>query len=402
MKSLCRLLRIAGLATFAVCLFTGGALRAADGDSSAPRAGVDNSPGAEAAKTLSQVTGIAISPLLGTAGIGAWRYFESKSADRVRLPWYAQPWFWGPALLIVGLCALKDAGGVVIPTPLKKPIDVLELFENKASGLLATGAIVPIALKTFHALDAGAGAAINDAAGHFAAIDLSWLGNLIIAPAALIVYGAVWLVSHTVHVFITLSPFGALDAALKSARAALLASVAGTHWLHSGLGAAWAGAIAIVCLLLAPWAFRLTVMGGAFGWDVLTFRNKRFTPAASGLPAFANVKVGNAPRRSFGVVRRGERGGFIFAWRPWLIFPSRTEALPAGRYFIGDGALYNEVQRDADSGSETLFNLPPRCNGHERAIAELYAFDGVRPAGLRAVWAWFKSLFTGTPEVSAQ
>ena len=75
-------------------------------------------PGIAAAETLSQVTGIAISPLLGVGAVGAYRYIQTPSAQRAKLSWYAQPWFWGPALLIVGLCFLKDALGPAVPTAL--------------------------------------------------------------------------------------------------------------------------------------------------------------------------------------------------------------------------------------------------------------------------------------------
>jgi hypothetical protein len=86
-------------------------------------------PGTAAAETISQVTGIAISPLLGTAGIGAVRYFRTPEAQRDKLSWYAQPWFWGPALALIALVALKDSVGTALPPALKKPFDVAEVFE---------------------------------------------------------------------------------------------------------------------------------------------------------------------------------------------------------------------------------------------------------------------------------
>ena len=52
-------------------------------------------------------------------------YATTPEAERARLSWYAQPWFWGPALLVVGLCFLKDALGPAVPTALKKPVDDL-------------------------------------------------------------------------------------------------------------------------------------------------------------------------------------------------------------------------------------------------------------------------------------
>src|SRR4051812_30078379 len=77
-------------------------------------------PGAEFAHNLSVLTGVAISPLLGTGAYGAIKYWKSPAAQRAQLPWFAQPWFFVPALLLVGLCLLKDTAGTALPTAMKK------------------------------------------------------------------------------------------------------------------------------------------------------------------------------------------------------------------------------------------------------------------------------------------
>src|SRR5262245_8751542 len=64
-------------------------------------------PGAEFAHNLSVLTGVAISPLLGTSAYGAIKYYKTPAAQRAALPWFAQPWFFGPALLLVAVCLLK-------------------------------------------------------------------------------------------------------------------------------------------------------------------------------------------------------------------------------------------------------------------------------------------------------
>src|SRR6185295_9560396 len=45
-------------------------------------------PGIEAAQTLSMITGVAISPLLGVGAVGAWKYFETPEDKRANLVWY--------------------------------------------------------------------------------------------------------------------------------------------------------------------------------------------------------------------------------------------------------------------------------------------------------------------------
>lgn len=73
-------------------------------------------PGAPIAGAISTVTGMAISPLLGTGAYGAYQYFNASTPEqKAALPWFAQWAFFGPALLIVGACAAKDALGAAVP-----------------------------------------------------------------------------------------------------------------------------------------------------------------------------------------------------------------------------------------------------------------------------------------------
>ncbi|HEY6167792.1 MAG TPA: hypothetical protein VI454_07110, partial [Verrucomicrobiae bacterium] len=124
-------------------------------------------PGAALAQTITTVTGIAISPLLAMSCIGAWQYFHAKKKDD--LPFYAQLWFWLPGLLVAGAAALKDTAGAATPPGLKKPLDVAEAVENKLSGLVAAGALVPIVTSTFHHAQT-ADASLSLAGAGFAAI----------------------------------------------------------------------------------------------------------------------------------------------------------------------------------------------------------------------------------------
>src|SRR6266545_7952096 len=66
-----------------------------------------NTPGVELAQTLSTVTGVAISPLLGVGAVGAWKYYHTPPEKRARLPWFAQPAFWIPALVLVAIVGIK-------------------------------------------------------------------------------------------------------------------------------------------------------------------------------------------------------------------------------------------------------------------------------------------------------
>ncbi|MEI6108074.1 MAG: hypothetical protein WCR49_13825, partial [Opitutae bacterium] len=101
-------------------------------------------PGIELATMASQITGIAISPMLGVSGVGAYQWWGAHTeAEKAALPWFAQVSFWLPALLLVGVCAAKDTIAPLLPPGMKKPLDVAETVENKISGLVAAGAVVP-------------------------------------------------------------------------------------------------------------------------------------------------------------------------------------------------------------------------------------------------------------------
>ena len=141
------------------------------------------------------------------------------AAARAALPWYAQMSFWLPALAIVGAVAAKDSLGAVLPPGWKKPLDVLETVENKATGLIAAGAIIPFTMDAFsklmvaHLPAAEPTAATGLAMIHLGAIDLSWLLNLLTVPFGIAVFAVVWMASHAINVLILLSPWGAIDAA---------------------------------------------------------------------------------------------------------------------------------------------------------------------------------------------
>src|SRR5690606_13952615 len=74
---------------------------------------------------------------------------------------------------------------------------------------------------------------------HVGAIDGAWFLSLLTVPVGLAIFLIVWMASHAINVLILLSPWGAIDAALKTARTALLGLivVAATMdpWISAGL-----------------------------------------------------------------------------------------------------------------------------------------------------------------------
>jgi hypothetical protein len=371
---------------FAVCLLILPAVKAA---APAPPRLAKNSTLTDLSAAVSQITGIAISPLLGMGAVGAYKWFNAGSdAAKAQLPWFSQPWFWLPALLLVGVCFAKDSLGPMVPTALKKPLDIAEVFENKISGLVATGAIVPLAMTVFKALEPSQ-ASLSESG--FAAIDFSPVLNLLMVPVALCVYATVWVVSHAINILILISPFATVDAALKSFRTAVLASVVGSHWLSDFFGAVWAFGIIGLCLLLAGWAFRLLIFGNVFAWDLLTFRRTRFTPAPSSATAFLARRTEGVPVRTLGTLRADE-AGLVFEYRPWLFLARRTFKIEGAGISVGRGLLHPEILQTSSGETVDLLDLPPRYRGHEEAVASALNLGRVEDVGLRAAWNWLRGL----------
>jgi hypothetical protein len=399
MKRLAPLLLLALTATVILAPFAYAA------DSTQPAAAAsDHSPGAPLAGAITTVTGMAISPLLGTGAYGAYQYFRAGTPEqKAALPWYAQWTFFVPALAVVGACAAKDAFGAVVPPGLKKPLDVLETVENKATGLVAAGAVVPFTMDAVSKMIVGSKtAAAGHAAAtgglamiHLGAIDLSWLINILTIPFGIAMFALVWMASHAINVLILLSPWGAIDAALKTARTALLGLLTLSATINPWVGAALSLVVIVIAYLVAGWAFRLTVFGTVFCWDFFTVRRSRFQPQENDNWMFAGGNLPGVPVRTYGRLVLRTEGQYEFNYHPWLWLPVKTAPVPVTReaLAVGKGLFFSTITADK---AGTLFLLPPRYRGHEDTVARAYLMGGgVRDAGLRKAWSLLKELFGG-------
>ena len=350
-------------------------------------------PGVEMAQAVSTITGVAISPLLGVGAVGAWKYYQAAPAQRAKLPWYAQPWFWASALLIVGLCALKDVFGMSVPAVLKKPFDVLETVQHKVSALVAAGAFVPLVASVFTSVGAGAPSGLNTTcAGHgfLAAINPAWIFNGLAVTLCVLAFIVVFLASNAINILILLSPFPVVDAVLKLFRLLVLMTVVLTALANPWVGAAYALVIIGLAYFIAGWSLRLTHFGMVFIWDFGTRRCKRFTPEKPANWMFLGRSMDKVPIRTYGQFFRDGQDRPVFNYRPWLILPRRTLTLPVGIYAVGRGMLYSEIVRVEGGPLRSVMLLPPRYRGHEQQLAAIYGLTGVRETGLRAAFAWLK------------
>lgn len=362
----------------------------------------DRSPAAPFATAISTVTGIAISPLLGTGLYGAYQWWQAKTDQRAALPWYAQVKFWLPALLVVGVCAAKDAFGAVLPPGWKKPLDVMETIENKFSGLVAAGAVVPFTMAAVSKVLVGSTAETHGfvtsglAMLPLGTMDMSWLLSVLTVPFGIAMFAVVWMASHAINVLILLSPWGAIDAALKSMRTGLLGLLALTASINPWWGAGLSLVIIVVAYFASGWAFRLTIFGSIFCWDFFTIRRKRFVPRDNDNKMFTGGNLPGVPPRTYGRLVLQSTGNYEFSYRPWMWLPVKTAAVPASMetLAVGKGLFISSVITE---NAGTLFLLPPRYHGHEEVIVDVYKMGGgVREAGLRKAWSVMQELFGGT------
>jgi hypothetical protein len=404
MKKLILILVVLGVAAGLFCLS-----KASPAAPSPAQAKVPPPPGVGIAQTLSTITGVAISPLLGVSAVGCYQYCKAETEEqKAKLPWFASPVFWVPAFILLAACFIKDTAGTALPGPAKKPFDALETIEHKISGLVATGAFVPIMVGMIHeANSTGGQPTLSLSALGFAAVSMpNWLYDLMVTPVAMLLFFVVFLASNSINILILLSPFSTVDAALKTFRATVLASVVGTGMIgdwsgHPWIGAAWSLVIILISYLIAGWSFRLSHFGLVFVWQFFTGGRYRFKPSTTENRMFLGRKTNTVPTRTFGALSRNDKGELVFNYRPWLVLPQRTLILPAGNYEAGKGLFYSEIMRIEGDSAKTVFLLPPHYRGHEEEIAKIYNLTGTRNVGIRAAWAWFKGLFASVKTAPA-
>jgi hypothetical protein len=363
----------------------------------------DKSPIAPIAGAVTAVTGIAISPLLGTGAYGAYQYWTTPEAERASLPWFAQVSFWLPALCLVGAVAAKDAFGAVLPPGWKKPLDVLETVENKVTGLVAAGFIVPFTMAAMSKMIMGSDALASSgpvtvglpgtlATIQFAAFDLSWLPNILTVPLGIAIFAVVWMASHAINGLILLSPWGAIDAALKGGRTALLGLLTLSSTMNPWVSAGFSVVIIVVSYFVAGWSFRLTIFSSIFSWDFFTFRRRRYQVSPASNKVFAGTGLGTAPQRTYGRLTKDASGALSFSFKPWMVLPEKTVAVPmAADLGVGRGAFFSNIT----DGDAEVFVLPPRYRNHEGALAGTYGLAlGVLPIGLSKAWSWLTGSLT--------
>ena len=172
---------------------------------------------------------------------------------------------------------LKDVFGAGMPTILKKPLDVLELFEDKISAVVASAALIPFldhelakvfakgdepitltgfAAAGFATIDPGTGSVADPVAG---------------APRAALAHRVFRGVAEQscVERAAALFTLGLLDLFLKTSRVLFIGFLALLSAVAPVLAAILCGVLILVALWFAPRTFRLCVFGSVMSADLL-------------------------------------------------------------------------------------------------------------------------------------
>jgi hypothetical protein len=204
----------------------------------------------------------------------------------------------------------------------------------------------------------------------------------------------VWLSSHAINVLIALSPFGLVDVALKFSKLFLLVLVTGASLIHPLLGLVVCLPIIALAAYLSGWAFRFTVFGTIFGWDLLLFRRAETEDLKEGVRCFTARKTHGLPVRTYGKLKVNALGMHVFHHRSWLIFPAHEVALDQALDGVTRGMLHPTITRsDLQGRPRAAFLLSPRYRycvdevGNHLGIQNFA--DSPMRRGVMAVKVWF-------------
>jgi hypothetical protein len=362
----------------------------------------DRLPGVDLAQGVAQLTGVAISPLLGVSTVGAWRYYHTEETKRYLLPWFCRPYIWGVAFCLLALCFMKDLFGTAAPPLVKKTLDMAELFESKVSALVACSAFLPFIVSEMsrHFPASDQTATVLSSSVHLTPLAVLPLAlssfdlRIIAIPIAIVGFLIVWLAGHAINVLIALCPFGFIDSLLKLLKLSLLGAVLVSSLISPYLGAGISLVILAFASLIAPWAFRLTFFGSCLAWDILfpARTRRRIQPAEPHV--FLARRLATVPTRKHGHLTRTETGDIVFVYRPWLIMTKRSVAMPSGSVAISKGLFFPTLLHRLNDKErmKTLIIFLPRYRSHEQVLAEHLGIIDVQDStllrGLKAVRGW--------------
>lgn len=331
--------------------------------------------GGDVAYRITELTGIALSPLVGLAVVGGIEYYKAAREGKP-IRWYFSLWFLGALLVILLLIGLKDTIGELVPL-FKKPLDALDFIQHKLAGILAFCIVAPQLILTvlepvgqtmsslLRLLDpvSSAYAAETASGGATGVIGVALIVTIVVcAVAAALFFSVIWLAAGAVEALILLSPIPFVALILRGFRLSILGILGLAVAISPVIGLFVSLVILYISYRFLGWSFRLCVFGCVLIYDPLTGkRNYVRLEGKERVRAFSSTGIKGVRNRSYGRLTHA-KGSLVFEYRPWLIFSNRRVVCSESpdRIGITRGTLFPSViaVREGHHKHPTLFQLP--------------------------------------------
>ncbi len=349
-------------------------------------------------QTISQSTGIAMSPLLGMGALGAWQYYKADDVDRDSLPWYSNPWVWGTCLVVFLLLKSNDTAGAWIPELVKKPITVLDSLTDKASALIVALAVIPPwVLNEFKNLQPS-----DSADGSVATIPFVFPVLLVVLVVS--IFTVVWFAFSALSSIKVMSPSSLINSGIALVKGGFMALFVAVAALNPWIALTVSLAIIGLCVLIFGWSFRWNVFGTLFVKDFFTGAFSRPLHPREELKCFTTSHFPGVKPRTYGrITRVGDT--LVFTWSPWLILPAKraTICLTGVEACARKGLLLPSITLQAEASSRHLnvIDFRLRFRSQTEEICSRLALYSVRPipvlGSARACWNWIKEQLQQSP-----
>jgi hypothetical protein len=366
--------------------------------------------GADISLKLTELTGVALSPLVGLVVVGGIEYYKAKKQGEP-IRWYFSLWFMGVIAFILILITLKDTIGELAPF-FKKPLDALDFVQHKFSGIVAFGIVAPqfvlsilepVGQTVTYLFDLVNPVATAWAAGPGAGGITGTVGTVLVVAVvvstviAALFFLIVWLAAGAVETLILLAPIPFVGLILRSFRLSIFTLLMIGAAISPVIGILLSFVILYVSYRILGWSFRLAVFGWIIALDTLGGRHHYLhIDEERYIAAFASSAIKGVRNRTYGrLVREGKL--LFFEYRRFMVFSRKkvavTESPAQAR--IARGSLFPSViaEKEAHKKAPALFWLPPRYRGHEEETAKLL---GLSPEihdlrfhrRLKDAWRW--------------
>jgi len=304
------------------------------------------------ATSLCALTGKAVSPLLTSGVLGAYKYLKTPDEAKHLMPWYCKPWFWVTCLVLFALVFFPS----VLSDFFHVPPFFAAFFEllNKKIGLLLVSPIILDSAATLvkQLTAAEPVASIVDKCHVFACCGipwegLSWLPQSFLAspiapkwffggvygailfaaivPLLAFAFFAVWLLNYAFDVLMLLSPFGWLDLLLKITRGIFLFLLLIIGVFSPQLIYFILLPLILFSMLLFGWSIRRAIMALIF-FRYLIFGSSN-SLSQKGVLAFSR-NIRGIKKNSVGrlIKRNGE---LVFSYRRFFLFQRNVVIEPS-------------------------------------------------------------------------